>query len=313
MKTRYLSCEEKRIILEQYEKGFNTVQIGNQLGRSSSSIQRFLKKNGYEKLEPRYINWTEEERDSIINRYNNGETTQQIADSFPDKVAGASTIRLFLIRNGVKMRRTGYPSKVSNHEYFKSIDTPEQAYWLGIMISDGCIHEEKNMISLELHKKDKYLIEAFKEAVGADTATTKSRNCYKTSFASKEMIEDLGRFGVVHRKSSVGTFLPKLKEELMPHLIRGIFDGDGTVYKRKPNALSFGFYGSSRLCNEIRDYLCRKIGLNENKVFDKENVSMIYFSRKQDVKAFYDFIYKDSTIHMKRKKEVFDQYFDNTN
>ena len=40
------------------------------------------------------------------------------------------------------------------------------------------------------------------------------------SWYSTEMAADLSKFGVVPRKTST-TFLPEIKESLMPHLIRG--------------------------------------------------------------------------------------------
>jgi len=42
------------------------------------------------------------------------------------------------------------------------------------------------------------------------------------------MATDLEKFGVVPRKTLL-TFLPSLSPELMPHLIRGIIDGDGSI------------------------------------------------------------------------------------
>jgi hypothetical protein len=42
------------------------------------------------------------------------------------------------------------------------------------------------------------------------------------------MAEDLSKYGVVPRKSYY-TYLPKIDDKYMNHLIRGILDGDGSI------------------------------------------------------------------------------------
>ena len=46
---------------------------------------------------------------------------------------------------------------------------------------------------------------------------------------------DLNKLGVVERKSLILTFPTEqqVPKHLMPHFIRGYFDGDGSVYKQK--------------------------------------------------------------------------------
>ena len=61
-----------------------------------------------------------------------------------------------------------------NIDYFKEINSPDKAYWLGYICADGCIKKSNNKVSLV--SKDLEVIEGFKEAIGAEHAITKSEN-----------------------------------------------------------------------------------------------------------------------------------------
>lgn len=55
-------------------------------------------------------------------------------------------------------------------DYFDLIDTEEKAYFLGLLMTDGNVFEQKKrskMISLTLKKEDAYMVQAFRDAVGS--------------------------------------------------------------------------------------------------------------------------------------------------
>ena len=126
-----------------------------------------------------------------------------------------------------------------NEDYFENIDNEYKAYYLGWILTDGNIFKfEGNnycptaqaKISLYIKEEDKYILDAFKEQVGVNTLITNdNRGCCVFKMHSNKMAEDLSKFGIVPKKSQL-TYLPKIDEKLMPHFIRGIFDGDGCIY-----------------------------------------------------------------------------------
>lgn len=215
------------------------------------------------------------------------------------------------------MRAGGTQPKIKTNNYFEVIDTEKKAYFLGLIIADGSIIEPHTRIrnlavSITLHKNDSYLLSLFsKEVCNGESHVIVSKNRTTSEFrgASKQMCDDLSKYGVTPRKT-FKTYLPTIDEELMPHLIRGIFDGDGTVYTyaNQKNCLRFGFYGTNRLLNDIKKYLIAKINISDNKVHDKKqnNVSMIYFGKKADILNFYHLIYDEATVFMRRKREKFE-------
>ena len=52
---------------------------------------------------------------------------------------------------------------------------------------------------------------------------------YKLALISDKLVSDIEKLGVVERKTLTLTF-PDLREDLIPHFIRGYFDGDGSVF-----------------------------------------------------------------------------------
>lgn len=180
------------------------------------------------------------------------------------------------------------------------------------MISDGCVvqclsrPDNGDIISLEIQSRDRYILEMFAIALGADKELVhdnQKRGHSYIRFTSNKMSEDLRKYGVVHRKSDK-TFLPVIDESLMPHLIRGYFDGNGTFtynngYKR------FAFYGSKRICTEIRDYLVDKIGIRKNKV-SKSTCYHVWWSGDTQYKMFCNYIYDNcGDLYLERKKNKF--------
>ena len=67
----------------------------------------------------------------------------------------------------------------------------------------------------------------------------KGKDIWKTPFRltvnSYTLCQDLEKYGIVPRKSLILKFPNNISDEMLPHIIRGYFDGDGSIscYKRK--------------------------------------------------------------------------------
>ena len=57
--------------------------------------------------------------------------------------------------------------------------------------------------------------------------------------------------------------------------------------------------------------LFNEINISNRKIFDKESVSMITFSKHNDVVKFYKYLYENATIFLTRKRKLFDIYLSN--
>jgi len=118
------------------------------------------------------------------------------------------------------------------NESFFSGWSSEMAYVLGLVITDGCV-SKSGAVSLCIN--DKELLEKVREIMGSTHKITLSKNqenlsCFR--FAREKIIVDLERLGVVPRKSLIVKF-PAVPYDYLPDFIRGVFDGDGSVYFEK--------------------------------------------------------------------------------
>lgn len=194
--------------------------------------------------------------------------------------------------------------------YFEEINTKEKAYFLGLLMTDGNVFIKNNIhkVSITLQEQDKYLIEKFcKEIKLNKKVTSDGRGCYGVQVCSKKMCEDLSKYHIVPNKTFT-IKLPHLKEEYMPHFLRGCIDGDGSVgfYKRKDRR---SHKKMIRLCcasklflEEVKSFLTQKIGvggfIREEK---KDSLYQIYYNANGDVYKLINYLYDGENICMKRK------------
>lgn len=128
-----------------------------------------------------------------------------------------------------------------NSKYFNIINTKEKAYWLGFIYADGTIIESKNKernnkstsrIKLSQNQKDRILIYRFCRIVGLNIkkiSIYKKWNAYEIRVRNHQMVDDLMKHGVLHRKSKI-IKLPSLNNrKLYLAFLLGFFDGDGEM------------------------------------------------------------------------------------
>lgn len=209
-----------------------------------------------------------------------------------------------------------------NEHFFEKINNEFNAYFLGLMIADGNVFKDNTnkqaSISITLDLNDEYILDKFKKSVNSNTMVSHDgRGCSQVAVRSNIMAKDLEQYGITPRKS-FNTYLPDVSDEWMPHLIRGIFDGDGSILM-KPSPKDDGhnrylhtisFCGTHRLMQDISDYIYNYLNLNiKPKVYDYKNRSLseIKISNIHDIKTFGEYMYKDATVYLYRK---YDKYLD---
>jgi hypothetical protein len=107
---------------------------------------------------------------------------------------------------------------------------------------------------------------------------------------------------------------PDIPENLQNHFMRGIFDGDGCISLRtdKRNGSQWGQFnicsGSYDFINEYYGKLIFYCNLSsKNKIRClKGTYYVVDWGGLYDVENIYNFLYKDATVFLNRKKETFD-------
>lgn len=247
----------------------------------------------------------------IVAKYRAGSSAGEILKSIPSRTR--KTVYDVLERHGVP-RRGGVEDykKCFDEAAFAVVDTPEKAYWLGILITDGYVIEAARTGSplVGLQMTDREAAEGFRDFLGLqhpvlriEPRGERRQTMYRAVCRSRRMAQDLARFGVVPRKSH-STFLPLLAEELMPHLLRGLFDGDGTASRRSAGQVLVGFCGSERLVAEVRMWLICRLGVSDNRVHENGTIRYVQWSHRSDVQRIARHLYSGGGPRLARKYEL---------
>ena len=129
-----------------------------------------------------------------------------------------------------------------NEDYFSVIDTEEKAYFLGYLYADGNIEQGSKRFQLSLHVKDLKILEKFKQSLlfTGPLRHIVNKNMVSLRVYSLKMCKDLKNLGVVPNKGRILVFpnLDQVPVLYLNHFIRGYFDGDGHVRKRKNSSFS---------------------------------------------------------------------------
>lgn len=219
---------------------------------------------------------------------------------------------------------------IENITYFDKIDTEYKAYILGLIYADGSIDDKVKgkrewRLNISLQEEDGYILEKLmsdttdRNIIISNPPSVIKQNWKKRAVASIRntyMCKALIKLGCPPRKSQLGMTFPKLNESLIPHFIRGFFDGDGCVtvnkriYKGK-KVVSENFKLKLAFTSTDSNFLDNLISyLPITKVY-KRNVlrSMIvhtyWIERKLDIENVYNYLYKNANYYFKRKYEKF--------
>lgn len=211
-----------------------------------------------------------------------------------------------------------------NENYFEIIDSREKAYFLGLIAADGCIHKSipkkrNTRIALTLKVEDGYIIEKLSEALefkGNVRIVTIRKGKYighkysHVQFTSNKMAIDLSKYGITRDKSSTLTY-PTISKEYDYDFIRGYFDGNGSVFLSNERhrrtgkitpVIHFRFCGPEKLLSEIQS----KLGIKGRLVQSKKSfVYELQCKRNVQASIFFNKIYTDTNLYLKRKYDVF--------
>ncbi len=267
---------------------------------------------------------TPEKKTDIVHRYVNL------------KMSAAEIARVYQVSDGTiirELRRQGIVIALAhrrnnlNDEYFKTIDTEGKAYFLGFMMADGSVSKrgkESLYFSINLQEKDKYILEKFAKELEYEGELRKVRysnikshhqDACLLAATSVPICKDLMRHGCVWHKTYYLEWLkPKtVPHHLMHHFVRGFFDGDGwnnvgpTGGYRQTRDNYIGFVGTRAFMTGLKDFLNKELDIGDRKICIKKNNKAVSFSIGGNLKTkkVYDYMYKDATMWLTRKKDKF--------
>lgn len=237
-----------------------------------------------------------EEETQILNKYNEGTRPKDIRNSV-DFLVSYNRVLKILNKHKLPLEGSGGKNRIVNHNPFLPL-TEEAQYWIGFLAADGNISTKKYTVCLKIKDIDHVL--KFRDFVDINLPYHEETNqagslVRLVSFGNKETHEYLTSLGLTSKKSKT----LEIKIPLTGHILRGVFDGDGSVSQNRPKITT----GSLRFKNQL-EKLYNEKGFKftttvKHKVKDKHifDIWILEESRKD----FFNFLYKDSTICLERK------------
>lgn len=212
-----------------------------------------------------------------------------------------------------------------DHQFFHKIDSEEKAYILGFLIADGYITRRtdgtgrSDRVSIKLQICDKYMLEKFVEIItpgrklydASHVCTLGGKYCeaFSLEIPSNQIVNDLMSLGFGFNKTGKEV-LPSISKELYPHLIRGLFDGDGSISLRKDRTNQ----RNVNICSASKSFLedIQSIVGIYSKIYTEKRPTMdlyrLEFTTHDSRMKFYDYLYSNATIFLERKHSKYIEY-----
>lgn len=144
----------------------------------------------------------------------------------------------------VRNKRKGYSVD------FSKINNPFNAYFIGLMLTDGYICDE-NKFGIDLTDEDviKFISEVTRQGYHTyeyNDGIRKPR--HRIIFSDSEQVKILARYGIIKNKTfTLSGFAFEEDEEIyLPYLLRGIIDGDGCIYQTSYGKPAFFIVSASK-------------------------------------------------------------------
>lgn len=168
---------------------------------------------------------------------------------------------------------------------------------------------------LFISSKDKEWLNLFLQSIQSTSHLCREfhkkyqKEIWKVHITSNQLFNDLNLLGVVPNKSLVIKF-PNISKNLIPHFIRGYFDGDGCVtiskYLKNKNDLTL----RSGICSGSREFLetlITYLPIKHKYISSRKNLFEFKLSVNDSIK-FAQYMYKDATIYLQRKFDKFNNF-----
>ena len=164
-----------------------------------------------------------------------------------------------------------------NHEYFDVIDTPEKAYLLGLIVTDGSVRKDAPQLTITQHKDYFWFLHRlFRNEIAPGAKFGRDRNCRNVSVVSERLCASLAAKGVIPNKTyefgreQADLLWKAVPDELKYDLVRGLLDGDGCVrfFHQKNKGQTFScnitFVGPRALLDKLQLWMKEDLSYSPN-------------------------------------------------
>lgn len=308
--------EQEQYLIDNYDSK-NYCEIAKEINKTEGAIRAKC----FDLNLVKNKSWSDEEIEYIRENYQR----LSVKEMAKELNRTPNAVKLKAERIGCKK----YPYNC-NYDYFKNIDTADKAYWLGFIYADGYVtinhNSNSGCVGIELQASDVDHLKKLNKNISGNYPITfydkecelcnndKQHKMCKIRIFSINMANDLINNGATVDKTYTMS-LPDLSDELMPHFIRGFFDGDGNLYITKKNKIRCSFYSVNvDFLEQLKSYLYGN-DINSYLYISKHNESnykdlyRLEIAGSEYTEKFLQYIYNDNQICLDRKFKKYYEYY----
>jgi hypothetical protein len=313
--------EQLSFIKELVELGWSANKIARTYGLTAESIRKRIRDDNWTTSKNGFLQQglTNEKLEEIHQKVLAGVEVDELSTQY--NISKEALLRRISNSNWTRAKRKNRYS--FDEHYFDVIDNEHKAYWIGFLLADGYVlskrTDEKRInqaqsFGFAVNSDDHELLENFKKDLKADNpihyykntgSYAKSKTSYgRILLTSQHTIDTIREYGIRENKTFFVTF-PDIPTALIPAMIRGYSDGDGSIIITKNNKYEWALCGTKEFLTGVQNFFGTSIQLSQRwPERNNNNYTLSYYGNKQ-VPKLLDIIYKDASIYLQRK---YDKY-----
>ena len=258
-------------------------------------------------------------KNEIINKYVDGQSVLSLSKEY-----GTNTVAIqnILDKNGVsKVSQAKRNNPLLVEDYFEKIDSPEKAYWIGWILTDGGVTKNSGL-EISLQCGDEYILDMLQKDLKITNHVKQfCDKYYRFSFACKKMQKDLEQYGIVPNKTLTIKYPKNISDEYETHMLRGMFEGDGGLTvgvatrfsKQRGKSYTspyreLSFTGTYDMCKGFHDALMKYAVFSPKNITRNRSMYRVRWSNINEVISILNVLYSGCGDHfLKRKYELYKQ------
>lgn len=187
--------------------------------------------------------------------------------------------------------------------YWKQIDSRFKAWLLGFVSTDGDVQHDH--VRWHIQERDREILEVIKKELGSGATIQTTKTGVALAISSAEWARDLTNMGCGPHKSTTVKWVD-LPVEFECDYVRGLMDGDGSVWISMKTTPVAEFYSSSRHLADGFEHFCQIAGYEPRRYerIPKGSQNLFYkiWLRVHDTRDFLERLYRDKQPTILRKQ-----------
>lgn len=265
-------------VLRLYASGLGSSAIGRLLGIHQTTALDIVTAAGINR------DWrvTKTDRKTMISLYETGHGVKLIARLMGKPSAYASVASI--VRRAGISRTIDEAAALPRHYAripFNMSFVPlsaETAWVLGLIFSDGSLRRDGNHVTISVGHDDITAIPKISAVFGGKLRAYKHRTNRVSSvqinsgFLWQQLVDN---FGLVPNKGLTMRWPDSVAVSMLPHFVRGLYDGDGSWYCRRDRGTLKSSYAScsQSFVDSLRRHLVGHVGVSERAVVRRRDHS----------------------------------------